>query len=254
MRIGRWIGIVTLLAMSAALVAQTETQSATNAATSSTSISPEPDHSSGKALGTTMDGQGSVDSTRVAAETNQLDKSREAGLLTDWHLEGRFGHGNGNEFAHKFPPEREATKEATRRFVRRRYELVFAEGTFALPEEFASQKGVFYANSSTYLTSSGEWNVFLESGAEAMVFIDGRRVLAGGSKASGVLRAKIHVESGYHSVMVKFTAQAAPFRVAILPLNSGSRRKNNTPYLQASPASEDMMAFYCGTGAQAGAE
>jgi hypothetical protein len=49
--------------------------------------------------------------------------------------------------------------------------------------------------------------------------------------------------------MVKFTAQGAPFSVAILPPNSGSRRKNNTPYLQASPASEDMQAIVAGVSA-----
>jgi hypothetical protein len=84
--------------------------------------------------------------------------------------------------------------------------------------------------------------VYLESGAEAVVFVDGRRVLTRGEQATGVQRGKIHVEGGYHAVMVKFTAQAAPFRVAILPPNSGSRRKNNTPYLKASPSSEDMLA------------
>ncbi len=76
--------------------------------------------------------------------------------------------------------------------------------------------------------------------------MDGQRVVESGPKAPGVLRGSIHAESGYHSVMVKFTAEAAPFRVAILPPNSGSRRKNNTPYLQASPASEDMMAMQMG--------
>ena len=88
--------------------------------------------------------------------------------------------------------------------------------------------------------------MYLESGAEAVVFVDGRRVLARESarksQATGVLRVKIQAASGYHSVLVKFMAQAAPFRVAILPPNSGSRRKNNTPYLKASPGSEDMLA------------
>jgi hypothetical protein len=34
--------------------------------------------------------------------------------------------------------------------------------------------------------------------------------------------------------------------VAILPPNSGSRRKNNTPFLQAAPASENLMAKQMG--------
>ena len=114
---------------------------------------------------------------------------------------------------------------------------------FALPSSLAGRPGVFYASSSTYLDGGGEWDVYLESGAGAVVFVDGRRVLAHESEATGVLRVKIQAEGGYHSVLVKFMAQAAPFRVAILPPNSGSRRKNNTPYLKASPGSEDMMAM-----------
>jgi hypothetical protein len=126
--------------------------------------------------------------------------------------------------------------------VEQRYELVFPEGFFALPTELTAERGVFYAVSTTYLGSGGEWNVYLESSDEAVVFIDGQRAVATGQGAQGTMRETLHLEIGYHSVMVKFTAHAAPFRVAVLPPNSGSRRKNNTPYLQASPASEDMQA------------
>jgi hypothetical protein len=192
-----------------------------------------------------QDGKGTID------EAELLEKSREAGLLTDWHLEGRYGRGGQQEMARQFAPEKLAAKQAgnqsPQRFVRRRYELVFPEGTFTLPPELSGQRGVFYASSSTYLISGGEFNVYLESCAEAAVFVDGRPVLRRGLNATGVLRGKIRMESGYHSVMVKFVAGAAPFRVAILPPNSGSRRKNNTPYLQAVPTSEDMLAQVAAT-------
>jgi hypothetical protein len=181
------------------------------------------------------------DQKKIMDEAALLEKTRKAGLLTDWHLEGRFGGGEG-DFARRFAPEKAAAKEGARRDLSEPYELVFPEGSFALPPALASAKGVFYANSRAYLSSSGEWNVYMESGAEAVVFFDGRRVLERAPEATGVMRGKVHAESGYHSVMVKFTAVAAPFRVAILPPNSGSRRKNNTPYLQASPASEEIMA------------
>jgi hypothetical protein len=180
--------------------------------------------------------------TQNAAEL--LEDSREAGLLTDWHLDGRFGHGRAQDFARQFSPEREAAKaarQADTHFDSHRYDLEFADGIFTLASQMANQDGVFYADSSTYL-GDGEWNVYLESGAQAVVFVDGKRVIERGAQANGVLRATIHATSGYHSVLVKFVAAAAPFRVAILPPNSGSRRKNNTPYLKASPASEDMMA------------
>lgn len=188
--------------------------------------------------------------TQGAAESQQLnaaellEDSREAGLLTDWHLDGCFGHDGARDFARQFSPEHAALKLARRtssHYNWRRYDLEFADGIFVLAPQEAGSKGVFYADSSTYL-NDGEWNVYLESAAEAVVFVDGKRVVERGAQAKGVVRATIHASSGYHSVLVKFVAAAAPFRVAILPPNSGSRRKNNTPYLKAAPASEDMMA------------
>lgn len=241
MKNGRWILAMALLAMSAGMGSQWA---------SAQSAGQDPWQS------TTERGSGDSQACR-ADEAELLASSREAGLLTDWHLEGRFGHGGSREFARAFAPEKLAKRQAkktaawaegrgsasnSRGFAERRYELVFPEGTFALPLELAGLPGVFYANSSTYLSGGGEWNVYLESRAEAVVFVDGRAVLTRSSKATGVLRETIHVESGYHTVMVKFVAGAAPFRVAILPPNSGSRRKNNTPSLKASPGSEEMQA------------
>lgn len=240
MKLGRWIVITALLAINASISAQTAAPDG---------VSGAPGLAQQKTGTGASDSQARGTGNKSADEAELLESSREAGLLTDWHLEGRFGHGGRSDFARKFAPEKLAQKKAGKLagvgasgFEGRHYELVFPEGIFALPPDMAGQPGVFYADSSTYLTSSGDWNVYLESKAEAAVFVDGRRVLTRGGKAAGVLRAKIHVESGYHLVMVKFTAHAAPFRVAILPPNSGSRRKNNTPYLKASPGSEDMLA------------
>lgn len=216
--------LMTLLTVSVALSAQTLSAQG----------------SSSPVLHTVADVQSGGGHMKSVPDAQMLEESREAGLLTDWHMDGRFGHGSREEFVRAFAPEKEAAKAQLKQ--PERYELVFPEGQFTLPPALASQKGVFYAESSTYLSSSGDWNVYLESGAEAAVFVDGKRVVQSGPKAAGVLRGTIHAESGYHSVMVKFTAQAAPFRVAILPPNSGSRRKNNTPYLQAAPVSEDLMA------------
>lgn len=165
------------------------------------------------------------------------EHSREAGLLTDWHLMGRYGHAGAADFARRFDPERWSARNRHLRNLR--YELLFPEGTFVLPPALAGRDGVFYAISLVYLSGSGDWNLYLESGAEAIVFVDGRRVLARGAHHKGTLRETIHAESGYHKVMVKFTAQSAPLRLAILPPNSGSRRKNNTPYLQGT---EDLSA------------
>jgi hypothetical protein len=231
---GRWIAILTLFFAGAAFIAQTlSAQERRPSWLSRFKV---------KAAEPAAKPQSREDQKKIMDEAAVLAKSREAGLLTDWHLDGRFGGGGQEDFARRFAPEKTAAKEDARRDLSEHYELVFPEGSFALPPALASAKGVFYANSSAYLSSSGEWNVYLESGVEAVVFFDGRRVLERAPEATGVMRGKIHAESGYHSVMVKFTAVATPFRVAILPPNSGSRRKNNTPYLQASPASEEIMA------------
>jgi hypothetical protein len=238
MRIRHWIATAAILTTGAALLAQTVTAQSVE-----TRRVPGLSRSKDKALQAMIDAQDSDDLKRIADAAELLEKSREAGLLTDWHLAGRFEHRGKDEFDREYPPEKAAAAQgALRRFERSRYELLFPDGTFALPKELAGLKGVFYANSSTYLTGGGEWYVYVESGSEAVVFVDGRRTVTRGPKVTGVRRGKIHVESGYHSVLVKFTAQAAPFRVAILPPNSGSRRKNNTPYMQASPATEDMLA------------
>lgn len=192
------------------------------------------------AASTCLLAQQSGNNGQALSEAELLEKSREAGLLTDWHLDGRFGRSDAS-FSHRYAPEKAAMRQGARR-IERRYELVFPEGFFALPKEVAAEQGVFYAASTTYLGSGGDWNVYLESSADAVVFIDGERAVASGPGAQGTMRETLHLDIGYHSVMVKFTAHAAPFRVAILPPNSGSRRKNNTPYLQASPATEDMQA------------
>ena len=171
---------------------------------------------------------------RAEAEA-QAERSREAGLLTDWHLVGRYGR-SGTDLTRSFEPEHWSADD--RRLRNISYELLFPEGTFALPPAMAGQSGVFYALARIYLSGSGDWNLYLESGAEAVVFVDGHRVLERGPNHRGTLRETMHAESGFHNVMVKFVAQAAPFRLAVLPPNSGSRRKKNTPYLHGQGGEE----------------
>jgi hypothetical protein len=231
-RCSRWIGILALLLAGAIFSSQTLSAQERHLGWL--------DHFKIKAAQPSATPQSAEEQKKIMDQAELLENSREAGLLTDWHLDGHFGYGGG-KFARRFAPEKRAAKDAAKFSRHEPHELVFPEGTFELPA-FAGVKGVFYADSSTYLSDSGNWTVYLESEAEAVVFLDGKRVLERPRAATGVTRGTIHAESGYHSVLVKFIAAAAPFRLAILPPNSGSRRKNNTPYLQASPASEDMMA------------
>jgi len=197
------------------------------------------------------------------AAARAAEQSRDAGLLTDWHLIGSYGRGEAAEMARAFDPERQATEQAAkdskrtpsdsndstvpgrlpgqRRMPKLRFELMFPEGTFTVPEYMAARPGVLYAVSCVYLSDDGEWNLYLESPGEAIVFVDGVRVLTRTRSQTGAQRETIHANSGYHTVMVKFLPQAAPFRVAILPPNSGSRRKNNTPHLHG--AAENLNAL-----------
>jgi hypothetical protein len=171
------------------------------------------------------------------SEAEQLESSRDAGLLTDWHLLGHYGRA----FAHRHAPEKIAARLRSGQMARA-YELVFPSGAFTLPQATAEKSGVFYAVSATYLMNGGEWNVYLESPDAIELILDGKPVICRQRGEIGTSRVQVHASEGIHSILVKFTADAAPFRVAILPLNSGSRRKNNTPYLKAAPQSEDMMS------------
>jgi hypothetical protein len=47
----------------------------------------------------------------MLSDADLLEKSREAGLLTDWHLEGRFGHRNA-DIAHCYAPEKAAMRHS----------------------------------------------------------------------------------------------------------------------------------------------
>jgi hypothetical protein len=175
--------------------------------------------------------------TGSESEAAQLESSRDAGLLTDWHLLGHYG----GAFTHRHAPEKIAARQRWGQMANA-YELVFSTGAFSLPQELVGKRGVFYAVSSTYLMSSGEWNIYLESPDAVELILDGKPLISRQHGEVGVSRVQVHAAEGIHSILVKFTAAAAPFRVAILPLNSGSHRKNNTPYLKAAPQSEDMMS------------
>src|ERR1039458_5536705 len=80
------------------------------------------------ALRTVADVQQGGTLKKSMQEAQLLQDSREAGLLTDWHLEGRFGRGSDREFARAFAPEKAAAKAAARRSQTESYELVFPEG------------------------------------------------------------------------------------------------------------------------------
>lgn len=173
-------------------------------------------------------------------ELDQLLESKESGLLTDWRYAGPFGR--VENFSHTFGPERDSLKQehyGSHRVV----PAQFANGRFELPKNLPTN-GVYYASSEVYLSNGGEWRLYAETSGLMQVFVDGKAVLAR-VKVPGAAETTsevVYLERGEHKVLVKFTAAAAPFHVAVMPRTGGVRKRNNKPQVHASPDSEIVSA------------
>jgi cellulose synthase operon protein C len=178
-----------------------------------------------------------------AAELNQLASSRDAGLVTDWRVAGPFGRNSLLDFDKRF--EAEVDWLRSNRYGKRAVEqLQFATGTFTLPDYF-QRRGVYYASSELYVTSDGMWNIFIETPGTARVFIDGNPAVTRDERKPAqpeLLRTLLHLTQGKHRLLVKFTASASPFRVAVLAPTGSIRKKQSIPVLTASPESEYVIA------------
>ena len=91
MRMERWITTVALLAASAGICVRAVAQDGGNTGGASQSAIQG-------MVWTSSDSPLRDDGNRSTDEAELLANSREAGLLTDWHLEGRFGRGGEAEF------------------------------------------------------------------------------------------------------------------------------------------------------------
>jgi hypothetical protein len=176
-------------------------------------------------------------------ELNQLASSRDAGLITDWRVVGPFGKSALLDFDKKFPAENDLlhSDRYGRKVVER---MQFATGRFSLPDYF-QHHGVYYADSEIYVTSDGMWNVFIETSGTARIFIDGTSAVTRDERRSAqpeLVRSLVHLTQGKHKLLVKFTASASPFRVAVLPPTGGVHKKQNIPVLTAQPESEYIIA------------
>lgn len=178
-----------------------------------------------------------------APELDILAQSRDAGLLTEWRFAGPFGRHGLIDFDKSFAPETDNVSK--KRYDNKKVEkILYADGQFVLPE-YLQGNGVYFASSIAYLTNDGDWTVFIESPGMVELRIDGETVLRRDTRAQAgpqLLRKKVRLLRGEHKVLVKFVAAASPFRVAIMPITGGAKRKNNIPLLRATPESEYVRA------------
>ena len=171
-----------------------------------------------------------------------LQQSRESGLLTDWRLIGPLGKLPNVDFDRKFAPEFDSLQQ--KKYGSRKVEYFqFSTGKFTIPK-YLRQEGIFYASSKVFLRSGGEWRLRVETPGTMQVFIDGKLAVTRDDRRSTlpeIILETQHLEGGDHTVMVKFVAAAAPFRIAIMAPTGGLRRRNK-PMLHAGPESQYVSA------------
>jgi hypothetical protein len=179
--------------------------------------------------------------TNSFPEMDQLLQSRESGLVTDWNLMGPFGKHAQSDFRRTWAPEQ---KKSPKHSAKRQGALLrFANGQFKLPA--IATDGVYYASSTVYLFSDGDWNVWAESANAIQIFVDGQPALLRPGVAQDSMRAvheSIHLSRGQHTILAKFVPQASPFRVAVMPPSGGIRQKRNIPLHELAPESLVLSA------------
>lgn len=158
-----------------------------------------------------------VASAADGARRLDLDKTADsAGLLTHWRIAGPFGRFSYLDFGRGWPAETNRFWDTGKSGV----EFWFRDGMVPLPEYFPSS-GVLYAASNVRIGNRGASQLDVLSPGPYSIFVDGRRVLTkdsryaiGGNRESLMVR----LQPGRHRIVVKFTADAAPFSVDLHPV------------------------------------
>lgn len=163
----------------------------------------------------------------AAADGNShldLDKTAaSAGLLTHWRIAGPFGRLSNIDFERSWPAESSQFWSGANPAVERFW---FRDGMASLPD-YLSSPGVFYAATDVQSGPEPATQLDFLSAGPYMIFIDGKQVLskdsryaAGGNRESLAMRMR----PGRHRIVVKFTADAAPFSVDLHPAFAGKAR------------------------------
>ena len=147
-----------------------------------------------------------------------LDKTaNSAGLLTHWRIAGPFGRFSNLDFGGAWPAESDSFWETGSSGVA---QFWFRDGMVPLPEYLPSS-GVFYAASNVRTGNHGASQLDILSPGPYAIFVDGHRILTKDSRyATGGNRESlvVHLRPGRHRIIVKFTADAAPFSVDLHPV------------------------------------
>lgn len=152
------------------------------------------------------------------AQRLDLDKTADsAGLLTRWQIAGPFGRFSYIDLSRRWPAESELFWEPGESRVE---QFWFRDGMVQLPEYLPSA-GVFYAACNVRTRNNGVSQLDVLSPGPYTILVDGRKALnkdsryaIGGNRESRIL----HLRPGRHRIIVKFTADAAPFSVDLHPV------------------------------------
>ncbi len=155
------------------------------------------------------------------AEVNGAEKdkaARAAGLLTDWRIAGPFGHYSNADFDHHWPPEADQLSHSAYGTLKTE-EFRFRDGFATLPDYLAAA-GILYGASDFEVSTSQEYSLDVSSAGPYRLFIDGKPVLFHDSRyalESGRESVTLKLAAGRHRLLMKFTADAALFRIAVFP-------------------------------------
>ncbi len=151
--------------------------------------------------------------------------AKQAGLVTDWRLVGPFGQYANLDVERVFAPERDGLAQArydadsASAAPLRAERFQFDDGNFHLPDYFA-QEGVFYAAAEIEVPAAGTYKLRAESAGTLVVFVDSAPALRKDDRFRAtpqIASTTLPLAPGKHSLLVKFIASGAPFRIALVP-------------------------------------
>jgi tetratricopeptide (TPR) repeat protein len=149
---------------------------------------------------------------------NPYSISHAAGILTDWRIVGPV---RKRPLADEEGVSRAGDLSAAMYQNRMVEDFRFPDGQVVLPD-YLPHHGAFYGAAHFSSLTAATWRLDVESGGEAEIYVDGRRVSRAGN-TRGHHVSTFEATPGPHRVLVAFSAQASPLRIAITPANDDVR-------------------------------
>jgi hypothetical protein len=146
-----------------------------------------------------------------------LDETAKlAGLLTRWSISGPFGRFSNLDFERPWPPEAALTPGSDYRSLVAEL-FWFRDGTIKLPDYFAAP-GVFYAAADVEISNDSALRLEVFAAGPYKVFVDGRPLLLRNPpyvSFAGLSSVPLHLAPGKRRILLKFTTDSVPLRVAL---------------------------------------